>query len=307
MKNKKFWRKTGALTLALAVMGNGLGAGPMVGLAAETGTTPISTYSAEEMSRFADNTLEYWEIPGLIEHYNPSYLNSLEQFYYNPGSSTGLSRDQLLKTAAELRDEAKELEYELEDQVDSGILEKNSTGYLDYKDNIKTLKHYAREMEDAAQGNVSTKHILRMARNQQIVKISEMMRTYQMLVSQNEIQKKQLEIAAGSCDSVRRQVSLGMCSGADLRAAEQALAVQQALRDNATQIVLAHNHPNGFCFPSPADIATTKYLKEVLMPLDIRIIDHLIICEGDCLCMSRLPETRDLFVSPIQRLPTVAD
>ena len=231
MKYNKLWKRTGALTLALAVIGNGFGSGPMVGLAAEAGATPISTYSAEEMSRFADNTLEYWEIPGLIEYYNPSYLNSLEQFYYNPGSSTGLTRDQLLETAKELRNEAKELEYELEDQVDSGILEKNSYGYLDYKDNIKTLKRYAKEMEEAAQGNASTKHVLRMARNQQIVKISEMMRAYQMLVSQNEVQKKQLEIAAGSCDMVRRQVNLGMCSAADLRAAEQAVAVQQALVD----------------------------------------------------------------------------
>ncbi|MBR3778355.1 MAG: RadC family protein [Clostridia bacterium] len=85
------------------------------------------------------------------------------------------------------------------------------------------------------------------------------------------------------------------------------LAVQQALRDNATQIVLAHNHPNGFCFPSEADIATTKYLVEVLGPLDIRIIDHLIISEGDCLCMSQLECTRDIFRRHLAPPPKVAD
>lgn len=73
------------------------------------------------------------------------------------------------------------------------------------------------------------------------------------------------------------------------------LAVQQALRDNATQIVLAHNHPNGLCFPSVADISTTKYMMEVLAPLEIRLIDHLIVSDGDCLCMSRVEETRHLF------------
>lgn len=72
-------------------------------------------------------------------------------------------------------------------------------------------------------------------------------------------------------------------------------AVQQALRDNATQIVLAHNHPNGFAFPSAADIATTKRMMEILRPLDIRLIDHLIVSEGDCLCMSLIPESQWLF------------
>ncbi|MBQ7088660.1 MAG: RadC family protein [Clostridia bacterium] len=85
------------------------------------------------------------------------------------------------------------------------------------------------------------------------------------------------------------------------------LAVQQALRDNATQIVLAHNHPNGFCFPSEADVSTTKYLVEVLKPLQIRVVDHLIISEGDCLCMSLLESTRHLFQPSVTPLPQVAD
>ena len=72
-------------------------------------------------------------------------------------------------------------------------------------------------------------------------------------------------------------------------------AVQQALRDNATQVVLAHNHPNGYAFPSEADIATTQYVQEVLEPLDIRLVDHIIVAEGDCLCLSLMPETRWIF------------
>lgn len=73
------------------------------------------------------------------------------------------------------------------------------------------------------------------------------------------------------------------------------LAVQQALRDNATQVVLAHNHPNGYAFPSEADVATTQYVAGILKPLDIRLIDHVVVAEGDCLCMSLLPETHWLF------------
>lgn len=85
------------------------------------------------------------------------------------------------------------------------------------------------------------------------------------------------------------------------------LAVQQALRDNATQIILAHNHPNGFCFPSDADVHTTEYLAEVLKPLDIRIVDHLIISEGDCLCMSLIESTKHIFLQYLPPLPKVAD
>lgn len=73
------------------------------------------------------------------------------------------------------------------------------------------------------------------------------------------------------------------------------LAVQQALRDNATQVALAHNHPNGYAFPSTADINTTRYVSQILAPLDIRLVDHIVVAEGDGLCMSLLNETRHLF------------
>lgn len=86
------------------------------------------------------------------------------------------------------------------------------------------------------------------------------------------------------------------------------LAVQQALRDNATQIVIAHNHPNGFCFPSAADVHTTAHLAEVLAPLDIRLVDHLVVAEGDCLCMSVLPESQHIFDDQPQQISAaVAD
>lgn len=88
------------------------------------------------------------------------------------------------------------------------------------------------------------------------------------------------------------------------------LAVQQALRDNATQVVLAHNHPNGYSFPSEADVSTTRYVAGVLAPLDIRLVDHIIVAEGDCLCMSLLPETAWVFrddAMPPEELAQVAD
>ncbi len=49
-----------------------------------------------------------------------------------------------------------------------------------------------------------------------------------------------------------------------------------ALRHDASGIVLAHSHPSGHCRPSGCDIATTRRLVEVARALDITIIDHLI-------------------------------
>ena len=87
------------------------------------------------------------------------------------------------------------------------------------------------------------------------------------------------------------------------------LAVQQALRDNATQVALAHNHPNGFAFPSEADISTTKYVADILAPLDIRVVDHVVVAEGDCLCMSLLNHAAWIFnrSAPPTDLPKVAE
>ncbi|MBQ4613025.1 MAG: DNA repair protein RadC [Clostridia bacterium] len=72
-------------------------------------------------------------------------------------------------------------------------------------------------------------------------------------------------------------------------------AVQQALRDNATVVVIAHNHPNGHAFPSQADISTTKRFAKVLKELDIRLLDHLIVSEDDFVSLASTRLTADIF------------
>jgi len=52
---------------------------------------------------------------------------------------------------------------------------------------------------------------------------------------------------------------------------------QYALKANATQLILAHNHPSGSIKPSDADISITKKIKEGARQLDIMLLDHLII------------------------------
>ncbi len=52
---------------------------------------------------------------------------------------------------------------------------------------------------------------------------------------------------------------------------------KKALDEQASSIILAHNHPSGNLNPSQQDIAVTKKLMEAGKTLEINILDHLII------------------------------
>ena len=52
---------------------------------------------------------------------------------------------------------------------------------------------------------------------------------------------------------------------------------QFALLSNASNIILAHNHPSGGLQPSKADIAITDKIKKAGEIMDIRLLDHIII------------------------------
>jgi len=50
-----------------------------------------------------------------------------------------------------------------------------------------------------------------------------------------------------------------------------------ALKANATEIIIAHNHPSGNLIPSSFDERLTKNLKTAGDFLDLHVIDHIII------------------------------
>lgn len=52
---------------------------------------------------------------------------------------------------------------------------------------------------------------------------------------------------------------------------------REAIRRNATALVLAHNHPTGDCDASPEDVSTTRAIIAAGHLLDIEIVDHLIV------------------------------
>lgn len=54
----------------------------------------------------------------------------------------------------------------------------------------------------------------------------------------------------------------------------------RALQYNAAAVILAHNHPSGVAEPSAADRRITERLQAALGLLDIRVLDHIIVGQG---------------------------
>lgn len=55
---------------------------------------------------------------------------------------------------------------------------------------------------------------------------------------------------------------------------------KRALVNNATAIILVHNHPSGDATPSLRDIEVTKNVCEIGKLLGIRLVDHVIVGDG---------------------------
>ncbi len=62
--------------------------------------------------------------------------------------------------------------------------------------------------------------------------------------------------------------------------------VEKALQVRACSAILAHNHPGGTAAPSPEDLAFTACLSQALATVGIRLLDHIIVADGDCLSLA---------------------
>lgn len=61
--------------------------------------------------------------------------------------------------------------------------------------------------------------------------------------------------------------------------ADPRIILKKALEENATNIVLCHNHPSGSLKPSRADEELTKKIKSAASFHDIAVIDHIIVSD----------------------------
>lgn len=101
---------------------------------------------------------------------------------------------------------------------------------------------------------------------------------------QLKLQPKQHEVfAVLFLDNRHRVISYeemfrGTIDGASVHPRE---VVKEALSCNAAAVILAHNHPSGVAEPSRADTTITRRLVDALGLVDIRVLDHLIIGDGE--------------------------
>lgn len=61
--------------------------------------------------------------------------------------------------------------------------------------------------------------------------------------------------------------------------------VKRALAHNAAAVIFCHNHPSGINLPSEADRTLTQRLTEALDLIEVRVLDHFIVGEGQPLSM----------------------
>ena len=57
---------------------------------------------------------------------------------------------------------------------------------------------------------------------------------------------------------------------------------QKALMANAAAAIAYHNHPSGVAEPSQSDLRITQRIKDALTLVDVRLLDHLVVCVGEC-------------------------
>ena len=84
-------------------------------------------------------------------------------------------------------------------------------------------------------------------------------------------------------DNRHRVISLdemftGTINGASVHPRE---IVKRALSHNAAAVILAHNHPSGVAEPSEADKHLTRKLSDALGLIDVRVLDHFVIGDGE--------------------------
>ena len=61
--------------------------------------------------------------------------------------------------------------------------------------------------------------------------------------------------------------------------------VETALREGASTVVLAHNHPSGIAIPSAEDVQTTRRIAAALRSVEVALADHIVVADGDYVSM----------------------
>ncbi len=72
--------------------------------------------------------------------------------------------------------------------------------------------------------------------------------------------------------------------------------VRISLRDNASSIVLSHNHVVGTALPSKEDIDATIQINKILSSIGVRLLDHIIVAGNDFISLRQSKEYNSIFI-----------
>src|SRR6266540_4010084 len=73
------------------------------------------------------------------------------------------------------------------------------------------------------------------------------------------------------------EVYKGSVNSSQIRVGE---VFKEAIRKNASALIVIHNHPSGDPTPSPDDVAVTRAIVQAGKLLDVEVLDHLVIGQG---------------------------
>lgn len=62
--------------------------------------------------------------------------------------------------------------------------------------------------------------------------------------------------------------------------------VEKCIKKGASALIIVHNHPSGSKEISAEDMKLTRRVKEILKIIDVRLLDHIIVADKECISLA---------------------
>ena len=73
------------------------------------------------------------------------------------------------------------------------------------------------------------------------------------------------------------------------------MVMEKVINNKATSVILVHNHPGGNALPSEDDLTATKMIANALRSINVYLLDHLILCDGDYVSLAQSRDYKHIF------------
>ena len=99
-------------------------------------------------------------------------------------------------------------------------------------------------------------------------------------------------------DSKKKELFSGVIATGTSCASDVSLRkiVDFALRYSAVNAIIAHNHPSGIALPSKEDVITTTIVYRTLASVGVRLVDHIIVADDDCVSLRDAQLCKELII-----------